>query len=247
MSYKVDMNYELSKADEAGFRLGKAQTTIETTNESQDFETLFRIKGEFRDNVLEWALEIVGDHLSRLENITIHPTLIMQLTLIVANAQLVFHRDNPKAKPEFKFHTVGFHYNMLMDSFAKLTKSEPDSMKQARQFKGAVLKGLWYKHVDDASISGMATNILNEMKKDDWVMKSFTDHFGPFDGTKKFNDKHARFLAHQFTVVSQQKRSGRKEMTGEWIVYQKNDEDLHLLTLASHQEDDARILRRIKP
>ncbi len=240
------MNYEMSKPDDDGFRFGKAKTLIQTEQGEQDFEALFRVKGDFRNNGLEWALEIVADHLSRIKGVTVHPTLIMQLTLILAGAHLVFHRDNPKNKPEFKYHFAGFHFNMLMDSFAKLSNDEPDSLKPARQFTGAVLRGLWYKHVDDASISGMATNILNEMKKDDWLIKSFTDRFGPFDGSKTFNDEHANFLAHQFTVVSQQRRSARKEMTGEWIVYQKEDNKLHLLTLASHQEDDARILRRIK-
>jgi len=240
------MNYVLSEADENGFRFGRARTIIQTAEEQQIFEALFRIKGEFRNNGLEWALDVLTDDISRLEKISIHPTLMMQLTLILAGAQLVFHRDNPKKNPEFKYHTVGFHYNMLMDSLAKLTLDEPDDMKLARQFKGRILNGLWYKHVADASMSGMATNILNEMHKDDWLMESFKKEFGPFDGSVKFNEEHASFLAHHVAITSQRRRAERKEMTGEWVIYQKQNEKIHLLTLASHQEDDTRIVKRFR-
>jgi len=242
----IEMNYTLSKADEKGFRLGKAQTAVTADNEQQEFEALFRIHKEFKNGGLEWAQELLAGDLSLLENIIIHPTLLTQLLLILAGAELIFHRDNPKDKKEFRYHTVGFHYNMLMDSFVNLSSEKKDALKPARQYKGKVLKGLWYKHVDDASISGMATNILNELKNDDWLMKAFIDRFGPFDGTQLFNDEHSRFLAHHATVVSQQRRIERKEMTGEWIVFQKLGDKIQLLTLASHQEDDARILGRFK-
>lgn len=247
MNDNIEMTYSLSEPDDKGFSWGKALTTVQTSDEKQEFEVLFRINGEFRNDGLEWALNLMMNDISQIQNINIHPTLIMQLTLILAGAELVFHRDNPKNKPEFKFHGVGFHYNLLLDSFAKLTRNESDSMKPSRQFVGATLKGLWYKHVDDASMSGMATNILNEMNKGDWLIKSFTERFGPFDGTKTFGDEHNSFLVNQLTVASQQRRAARKDMTGEWIIYQKEDDKLHLLTLASHQEDDTRILQRIKP
>lgn len=240
------MTYTLSKADEQGFKLGKAQTTVTIDNEQQEFEALFRIHKEFKNGGLEWAQELLADDLSRIENIIIHPTLLTQLILILAGAELVFHRDNPRNKKGFKYHTVGFHYNMLMDSLVNLSCEKADALKPARQFKRNVLKGLWYKHVDDASISGMATNILNELKNGDWLMNAFINRFGPFDGTKLFNDEHSRFLAHHVTVVSQQRRIERKEMTGEWIVFQKLGDKIQFLTLASHQEDDARILGRFK-
>jgi len=240
------MNYTMSKADEKGFKLGKAQTTVTIDNEQQEFESLFRIHKEFKNGGLEWAQELLADDLSGKDDIIIHPTLLTQFLLILAGSELVFHRDNPKDKKEFKYHTVGFHYNMLMDSLVNISSEKTDALKPARQFKGKVLKGLWYKHVDDASISGMATNILNELKNDDWLMNAFIDRFGPLDGTQLFNDEHSRFLAHHATVVSQQRRTERKEMTGEWILFQKLGDKIQFLTLASHQEDDARILGRFK-
>lgn len=244
MTYKIVTEYVLQR-DEKGFSRGKAQTTIQTADEQQDIEVLFIIKDELKNGELERASEYVTSYVSQLQNITIHPTLITQLTLIRAGAQLVFHRDDPTDNPEFKFHTVAFHYNMMTDSFTQLTKDESDGMKPARQFKGAVLKGLWYKHVYDASVSGMATNILNEMERGDWLMKSFTERFGPLDGTKVFGDEHSKYLAHQLVSRSQKTRAAREGMTGEWIVFEKHDNKLHLLSLASHQEDDTRILRRI--
>ena len=82
MSCKIEMTYGLSAPDENGFKLGKAQTTVRNSDEQQDFEAIFRIKSEFRNSALESVVNSVLDDASRIPNITIHPTLIMQLTLI---------------------------------------------------------------------------------------------------------------------------------------------------------------------
>jgi len=59
MSNRIEMTYELTKPDENGFRLGKAQTTNQTADEQQEFETLFRLKDKFKNDGLKWALEVV--------------------------------------------------------------------------------------------------------------------------------------------------------------------------------------------
>lgn len=248
MSSSFKMNFFLNENDdENGYFNGSAHVINLSENTQQVCEILFRKRSLIESEKLEWGKSFVLAQIYRFDKnkVTFHPTLISQLILIFLGVELVFHRDNQDEFPDAKFHSTGFHYNMLFDTFSSLISDKTDIMKPARKFKGQTLKGLWYKHVQDASISGMATNILSEMSRGNWLMQSFVEKFGPLDGSTVFGDEHSAFLAKKVTEGALSRRSNRNEMTGEWLVYSKEEEKLHLFTLASHQEDDNRIIERI--
>ena len=248
MTSSFEINYTLNKnQNESGYFNGKAYVSFLSENTEEVFEILFRKRGVIQDEELEWRKDFVLAEISRFDKnkVTFHPTLISQLVLIFLDVELVFHRDNQDEFPDAKFHTASFHFNMLLDTFSNLISDKIDIMKPARKFKGQTLNGLWYKHVQDVSLSGMATNILNEMNRSNWLMQALVEEFGPFDGSKVFEQKHIDFIATKVTDGSLKRRSSRNEMSGEWLVYAKEEEKLHLLTLASHQEDDKRIIERI--
>lgn len=218
-------------------------TTIE--GEKNTSQVLFRKYGQLQDADIERAKALTSHLTSNLENIEIHPVLTAQLIIAAMNANLVFHRDKKFDNPDANFHTGFFRINTLITTFSRLLSEETDEFKEARQFKHEPLQGLWYKHVEETSISGMTKNILNETKKGNWIKQSLIDEFGPLDSSEEFGKHRIDFLAKQYSEGALNRRYDRKAMSGEWLIFQKTEEGTLFLTLASHQENDERIMARI--
>jgi len=222
-----------------------ANVTVKWNGVEKAFQVLFQTHEKLDDDKINRTISLLEFHCKSLEDVIIYPVLWVQLILISAGCRMVFHMDKQDGNDEVMFHGVYFQIPMLLDTFKKIATTQPDGMKPTREFRHEPLKGLFYKHVADTSISGMARNILNEMNRNNWLMQSFEEKFGPLNGSYDLTEKHTSFIARNVTQVALKKRNNRNDMTGEWIVFEKNDEKLHLLTLASHRESDQRIFDRI--
>ena len=241
----IETNYTY-ESDDDGFIYGTFHTKFSFRDGEQKFDTLFRKREAFQNNDFERAKIIVFSEISKLENITFHPVLLSQLILIMAGAELVFHRDKRDRHPEAKFHTAGLHFEKVLRVFGNLLKNKNDGLKLATQFKHEPLKGIWYIHVPDASISGIAENIRQENKRNGWLKQRCEEEFGLYDASKIDDKNLNEFIVDQMIFKGQEKRHADNRMTGEWLVFQKREKEIHLLTLASHKESDERILARIK-
>lgn len=120
------------------------------------------------------------------------------------------------------------------------------SMKRPERFKNAPLKGLYKAHFMDAR----------------FLLRNLGAHFGlDHDGNRKLDtlikrafakntsgyvdDDFIKYIAHHFTVAAFQERSASRNNTGEWVVFQKYQNKNYYLTLASHDEADELIYKRV--
>ena len=240
MSLNICFLYDDEKKREDGYIDGTANVIVEWNGVEENFYVLFQTFEKLDEDKIRNTIAILEFHLKSLNGIIIYPVLFVQLILTSAGCRMVFH-----VKDGAVFQGVHFHVPMLLGTFKKMVVYEQDGMKPSRQFKHDPLKGLWYKHVTDASISGLAKNILNENGRNKWLVQKCEEKFGPFDSSTINEEELGIFIRNEMLVEGQKKRRERNAMTGEWIVFKKVDEKLHLLTLASHKEGDHRIYERI--
>ena len=59
------------------------------------------------------------------------------------------------------------------------------------------------------------------------------------------DDEFINYIAHHTTIGAYEERT-KKTLTGEWIVFQKHNEQNYYLTLAAHNEGDQNIYSRVK-
>lgn len=116
--------------------------------------------------------------------------------------------------------------------------------KPASQFKRDPLKGLWHKHFMPALPSVMAHNILNHLGKDG--LKEIVEEI--FDPTKNAIATEEMFneLANRIVIESLENRASQEKLTGEWIVFAKENACNYYLGIWSHKAGDARISSSIK-
>ena len=120
------------------------------------------------------------------------------------------------------------------------------STKKAEPFKRLPLKGLMKTHFTDAN----------------FIIKNLGAHFGYDNGGNKrldklvseafarnesgyIDDEFINFIAHQSTIGALEQRAVKKNITGEWIVFQEHLGKNYYLTLAAHNEGDENIFKRV--
>ena len=206
----------------------------------------FQKSGEFKETEFERAKILTNHYVSKLKNIKIHPVLITQLILTLMNASLVFHYDKSDRHPETKFHAAFFRFNTLIKTFTNISLNVDDEYKKPKEFKKSqVLSGLWRKHVEDASLSGLAQNIRMSNKRNGWLVQKCKEEFGVYDASKINERKLDEFIRDQMFNKGFTRRQNKRRMTGEWLIFDKTEKGIHFLTLASHQESDEQIIARI--
>ena len=228
-----------------GYIDGTANVTVKWNGVEKAFQVLFQTHEKLDKDKIKRAISSIEFNFQSVENIIIYPVLFVQLALVGAGCEIVFHKNEQDANHEAKFHKVYFQIVRLLKTFENLTSEQPDGMKPPERFKYAPLKKYWKKHVPDSSISGTAHNILNENRRNQWLVQRCEEKFGVYDASTIDEKALEEFILKQMLVEGQSKRSIQNRMTGEWLVFRKRGEKFHLLTLASHQESDQRIFDRI--
>lgn len=246
MSLNITFLYSAEKKREDGSIDGTANVTVNWNEVEKTFQVLFQTYEKLDEDKIKRIISIMEFQFQSLENVIIYPVLLVQLILVGAGCRMVFHKDKEDANQEARFHGVCFQIPMLLDAVENLTSGKSDGMSPPRQFKYEPLKKYWKKHVLDSSISGAAHNVLNENRRNKWLVQRCEEKFGVYDASKIDEKALNEFIIKQMLVEGQSKRRIQNRMTGEWLVFRKCNEKLHLLTLASHKESDHRIFDRIK-
>ena len=130
----------------------------------------------------------------------------------------------------------------ILDEFAVLEctpNSRKTNTKPAAPFKGAILAGLWHKHYSQASF--IPKNLQNH-----WKANDFVERIKLILKNEEFLTKQkAGEIAHAFVLDGYRERNQSHEITGEWIVFARQDEVNYYLTLGTHLEGDEAIWRRV--
>lgn len=116
--------------------------------------------------------------------------------------------------------------------------------KAESQFTGKHLKGLWHKHFMPALPSVMAHNIMNHLGKNG-TRKIVEEVLNPEKGpvvTKEMLDE----LSHRIVIGSMEGRASQEKLTGEWIVFAKENGANYYLGVWSHNAGDESIAGSIK-
>lgn len=120
------------------------------------------------------------------------------------------------------------------------------STKKAEPFRRLPLKGLMKTHFTDAN----------------FILKNLGAHFGYESGGNKklkalvkeafarnksgyIDDEFINYIAHHSTIGALEQRALKKNVTGEWIVFQVYKGRNYYLTLAAHDEGDENIFKRV--
>ena len=141
--------------------------------------------------------------------------------------------------------TIDVHQMMDEIRFLEGERQETQT-KNASMFKHFPLKGLMKKHFMDATF--FIENIGNHFgmrnggskKLDQLVKKAFDENKSGY-----IDDQFIATLAHGFTFSAYEAKAQNKNLTGEWIVFREFEGSNYYLTLASHQEDDEEIYKRV--
>ena len=116
--------------------------------------------------------------------------------------------------------------------------------KPATEFRGEYLKGLWHKHFFPALPSVFGHNITNHFGKHG-VHNLVDDIFDPQKSptvTKEMIEE----LSHRLVVESLEERGDQEKLTGEWIIYAKEDDNNYYLCISPHNAGDENIANNIK-
>ncbi len=144
---------------------------------------------------------------------------------------------------EFDAHVEGRTANVFQ-IFAELGALEGAPMahssrtKAATQYSGKWLKGLWHKHYMQARF--MARNIMQHWKPSRLEMLLAET----MSGRTAFNEEAIKVFTHSFVSDGYLLRGDAGELTGEWIVFARQNDISYYLTMARHDEEDEAIWRR---
>jgi hypothetical protein len=115
--------------------------------------------------------------------------------------------------------------------------SKPSQTKPAAEFSGKWLKGLWHKHYPQAQF--MRKNLTNH-----WTPARLTELLDSFRSRPLPTEQLAKELAQRLVPQGYLERAKESGLTGEWIVYARQDDVAYYLTLGNHVEGDEAIWRR---
>lgn len=116
--------------------------------------------------------------------------------------------------------------------------------KPATEFKGQFLKGLWHKHFLPALPSAFAHNILNHLGKNG-LTHLVEEVFDPAKSsvvTQEMIDE----LAHRVVEESIEERGAAEKLTGEWIIFAKENGENYYLCISPHTSGDENIANNVK-
>ena len=121
---------------------------------------------------------------------------------------------------------------------------KPLQTKPESQFKGEHLKGLWHKHFLPALPSVIGHNITNHFGKNG-VRKLVEDVFDP-QKSPTVTQEMINELSHRLITEALEDRGNQDKLTGEWIIYAKENDKNYYLCICPHTSGDENIARNIK-
>lgn len=129
----------------------------------------------------------------------------------------------------------------IMATVQNLEKGKKSNgVKASSKFRKPPLKGLWYQHYFVANF--LAHNVLKDFENG--KMKSLIERIlrsSPSATRDELAEKIARVTANR--PIEQRAREGK--LTGEWVVFAKNNGQNYYLSLCRHDEGDAVIFDKI--
>jgi hypothetical protein len=113
--------------------------------------------------------------------------------------------------------------------------------KSASEFKREPMRGLWHKHY---SARFVARNIRNQMAGG--KLEALANEIFDPQNPRIITDAMINELARRATVDAIAQRESAQELTGEWIVFAKHNNQNYYLCLATHESRDQAVYDRIK-
>lgn len=120
----------------------------------------------------------------------------------------------------------------------------PQQTKPATEFKGHFLKGLWHKHFLPALPSSFAHNILNHLGKNG-LTQLVEEVFDPRKSSV-VTQEMINELAHRVVEESIEERGAANKLTGEWIIFAKENGKNYYICISPHKSGDENIANNIK-
>lgn len=116
-------------------------------------------------------------------------------------------------------------------------------MKPESQFsRNDHLRGLWHKHFFVIHPSSMAANIENHLRGGR-MAKLVEKHLS---GAEKVTEKMLSALSHAIVVESLEQRADDDELTGEWIVFAKENGLNYYLSIETHTQPDEQVAENLR-
>jgi hypothetical protein len=166
----------------------------------------------------------------------------------VLRNQLAVHRMNGYEKYKDEYHH--YHYAAIKDTLEAI---EIGNKINIRSFNGPILRGL--KHFHHSSETFLKNNILNYWKKkvgkkneieyQNKLLSIVYKNLKSVHGIGIANEKSIQVLLNQIHNESNFRKFDIK--TGEWLVFVEHENKKYYLCLATHDEPDEDIYKRILP
>jgi len=130
----------------------------------------------------------------------------------------------------------------IIDEIKRLeTLDDIGYTKQASQFKHAPLHPLWHQHY--FSEHYIVNNIYNEIKIKNNLKKIYDNSMGELGSA--IEQKHIDSFIHNIVDGTIEKRSNEQRITGEWLVFSKEEAGNVYLCMATHTMGDTNIYEKI--
>lgn len=115
-------------------------------------------------------------------------------------------------------------------------------MKPSTEFRGEHLKGLWHQHFFVVHPSALAHNIQNHLGKSG-LGKLVSKHLpvGELITASALNA-----LSHAIVTESLEERADAEKLTGEWIIFAKENDKNYYLSIEPHQQPDERMAGNLR-
>lgn len=131
--------------------------------------------------------------------------------------------------------------NLIIDEIRSLESLDENSYtKNATQFRRPPLCPLWHKHYFSSHFIGH--NLYNEFNKN---FKNMWDDAMGEEGSL-IEQKHLDKLVHNLVEGAIEKRSEEKQITGEWLIFSRQNSGNVYLCVATHTTGDDNIYKKIE-
>ncbi|AGG89586.1 MULTISPECIES: hypothetical protein [Rhodanobacter] len=116
--------------------------------------------------------------------------------------------------------------------------------KEATEFKGSVLKGLWHKHFLPILPSTFAHNIINHFGKNG--LEKLVNNVFDSAQSDVVTSEMVRELSRRVVEESIVDRGSAGKLTGEWIIFAKENGQNYYLSISPHASGDENIAANLK-
>lgn len=139
----------------------------------------------------------------------------------------------------FAIRTRTLDFHAVFDVLQALEIPSRGLRVQEKPFRRPPLQGLWHAHFFQAGF--ISKNLSNEIQRreETGIINAILE-----DGAE-LDEMTTRRVTHEMTIGAFARRAARDALTGEWIVYAKDEDARLYLSLARHEEEDQVIFDRM--